>query len=469
LPPPHPGIRESRSCASTITLTMISMTEDNGGEAHPYCPPKVRRAAGSLCDPARGGSHAELFRLWNPRPFGLTKEGIFFLVPIHSRFLYLVSLIIFATMMTHSIEDRNWAGFLRRPIQQRDNDLTRTMHAGRSVLITGAAGSIGSVLAHAIAQSSPRRLILMDQSRHRLDSRIREIQADSPAVPLIPIVGDICHAAALDHLFATHQPDVVYHAAAFKHVPQLEIDPFAAIRNNALGTYELAQAAIRHGCKTFVMISTDKAVNPHSIMGATKRIAEMILLKGTSSRICMRALRLGNVLASRGSVVPIFRRQILQGGPVTVTHPEVSRYFLTLDEAATLVLAAASRTGDGSILVPRLGSAHKIVDLAHYMIAGHVDIPVVFTGLRPGEKMSEEMLSSCEMADPNVDRELYRVRSRTLPPDDLDDSIAALVQSSRQNDSAAALGIVRHMVPEFYPSDTLMALLHSDHTSAVRA
>jgi FlaA1/EpsC-like NDP-sugar epimerase len=183
----------------------------------------------------------------------------------------------------------------------------------------------------------------------------------------------------------------------------------------------------------------------------------------------MRALRLGNVLASRGSVVPVFRQQILQGGPVTVTHPEVTRYFLTLEEAATLVLAAASRTGNGSILIPRLGGPHKIVDLARYLIAGRVDIPVIFTGLRPGEKMSEEMLSSCETADPNVDRELYLVRSRTVPPDNLDDSIAALMQSSRQNDFASALRIVQHMVPEFNPSDALMALLHAHHTSAARA
>jgi FlaA1/EpsC-like NDP-sugar epimerase len=283
------------------------------------------------------------------------------------------------------------------------------------------------------------------------------------------MVGDICYAPDMDQLFAMHQPEVVYHAAAFKHVPQLESDPFAAIRNNALGTYELAHAAIRYNSETFVMISTDKAVNPHSIMGATKRIAEMILMRATNGHTRMRALRLGNVLDSRGSVVPVFRRQILRGGPVTVTHPEVSRYFLTLEEAVTLVLAAAFLTGNGSILVPRLGSPHKILDLAHYMIAGHVEIPMIFTGLRPGEKMSEEMLSSCETADPNVDRELYLVRSRTVPPDNLDDSIAALMQSSRQNDFASALRIVQHMVPEFNPSDALMALLHAHHTSAARA
>jgi FlaA1/EpsC-like NDP-sugar epimerase len=312
-------------------------------------------------------------------------------------------------------------------------------------------------------------LVLLDCSRRRLDSLVRDIRAESPHVPLISVVGDICHAAALDEVFSTHLPEVVYHAAAFKHVPQLENDPFAAIRNNALGTYELAHAAIRHGCETLVMISTDKAVNPHSIMGATKRIAEMILMRATSGQTCMRALRLGNVLASRGSVVPLFRRQILQGGPVTITHPGVSRYFLTLEEAGTLALAAASLTGNGGILVPQLGSPHMIVNLARYMIGGQVEIPVVFTGLRPGEKMTEEMTSSGETVDPKAERELYRVRSTTAPPEDLDDSIEALGQSALQNDLVAALRIVQRMVPEFNPSDTLMAQLDSHHPRLVRA
>ena len=286
---------------------------------------------------------------------------------------------------------------------------------------------------------------------------------------MVSIVGDICHAPALDHLFATHQPEVVYHAAAFKHVPQLENDPFAAIRNNALGTCELANVAIRHRSETFVMISTDKAVNPHSIMGATKRIAEMILMRGTSGRTCMRALRLGNVLASRGSVVPVFRRQIFQGGPVTVTHPEVTRYFLTLEEAATLVLAAASWTGNGSILVPQLGIPHKIVDLARYMLAHQGEIPVVFTGLRPGEKMAEELTSSCEIVHPNAERELYRVDHATEPLVELGDSIAALKRSALENDLVAALRIIRLLVPEFNPSEPLMALVESHKQRLVRA
>jgi FlaA1/EpsC-like NDP-sugar epimerase len=204
-------------------------------------------------------------------------------------------------------------------------------------------------------------------------------------------------------------------------------------------------------------------------MGATKRIAEMILMRATSGQTCMRALRLGNVLASRGSVVPVFRRQILRGGPVTVTHPEVSRYFLTLEEAGRLALAAASLTGIGGILVPQLGNPHMIVDLARYMIGGQIEFPVVFTGLRPGEKITEEMTSSCETVDPKPERELYRVHSTTVLPDDIDDSIAALGRSALQNDLVAALRVVQCMVPEFNPSDKLMALLDSHHPRLVRA
>jgi FlaA1/EpsC-like NDP-sugar epimerase len=262
---------------------------------------------------------------------------------------------------------------------------------------------------------------------------------------------------------------VVYHAAAFKHVPQLENDPFSAIRNNALGTYALAHTAIRHGCKTFVMISTDKAVNPHSIMGATKRIAERILMQAASGQTCMRALRLGNVLASSGSVVPLFQRQIAIGGPVTVTHPEVSRYFLTLEEAGTFVLAAATLTGNGSILVPELGTPHKIVDLARYIIGGQIEIPVVFTGLRPGEKLTEEMVSTCESVDVTAELGLHRVRNAAAPLDDVDGSIAELEHAARQNNLTAAVRVVQRMVPEFHPSDTLMALVDSHQPRLIRA
>jgi len=331
----------------------------------------------------------------------------------------------------------NWADFLGRPIQTIDRDQVRSVTAGRSVLVTGAAGSIGSVLADAIAQGNPRRLVLLDREES------------------IAIAGDICSVSFVDHVFATYKPEVVYHAAALKDVPQLERDPFSAVRNNVLGTDNVARAAVRHGASMFVMISTDKAVNPHSIMGATKRIAEILLTRRSSGGTCMRAVRLGNVLGSRGSVVPRFERQISDGQPVTVTHPDVSRYFLTLEEAARLVLMAASLKGGGGVFVPSLGSPHKIVDLARYMI-GDRDNPIVFTGLRPGDKMHEEMVSSRESIEPEPEGELYRVRSSGVEA--VDDLITELERSVQENDLPALLRTIHQLVPGYKPSDVLMEL-----------
>jgi FlaA1/EpsC-like NDP-sugar epimerase len=287
------------------------------------------------------------------------------------------------------------------------------------------------VLADAIAQASPRRLILLDHS--------------------FAIADDICSASSVDRVFSTYRPEVVYHAAALKDVPQLECDPFAAVRTNVLGTNNLVQAAVRHGVSMFVMISTDKAVNPHSIMGATKRLAEILLMQQSSGGTCMRAVRLGNVLGSRGSVVPSFERQIADGRPVTVTHPYVSRYFLTLEEAARLILMAASLKGDGGILVPNLGSPHKIVDLARYMI-GDRGNPIVFTGLRPGDKLHEEMISTRESIDSEPESELHRIRSNANPIEDVMAELESIVQRS---DLSALLRTIHRIVPEYEPSKTL--------------
>jgi FlaA1/EpsC-like NDP-sugar epimerase len=298
--------------------------------------------------------------------------------------------------------------------------------------VTGAAGSIGSVLADAIAQGGPRQLIQLD------------------------LAEDICSTPVVDRVFATYSPDLVYHAAALKDVPQLERDPFAAVRTNVLGTNNLVQAAVRHGASMFVMISTDKAVNPHSIMGATKRLAEILLMQQSSGGTCMRAVRLGNVLASRGSVVPLFERQIAERKPVTVTHPDVSRYFLTLEEAARLILMAASLRGDGGIFVPNLGSPYKIVDLAHYMI-GTRDNPIVFTGLRPGDKLHEEMVSTRESIDPKPEGELYRVRGNAPP---IEDVMTELESSVQRSDLSALLRTIHRIVPEYEPSELLVGAVY---------
>lgn len=262
----------------------------------------------------------------------------------------------------------NWGDFLRRPLREAGVVRLSAANAGKTILLTGAGGSIGSALARAILASGPRLLLLLDHSEHNLHHIHTELAAISGGAPSIPILGDVCDDALLANIFAAHRPDTVYHAAAFKHVPLMETNPLAAVRNNALGTYKLATAAIEHRLPHLIMVSTDKAVNPHSVMGASKRIAELILLALSHQGTPMRAVRLGNVLGSQGSVVPRFLQQIVQGGPVTVTHPEVSRYFLTLLESVEVILQVASLEDGGGIFLPELGQPVKILDLAGYLI-----------------------------------------------------------------------------------------------------
>src|SRR5277367_1092929 len=232
--------------------------------------------------------------------------------------------------------------------------------AGRSVLLTGAGGSLGSALAKAIIQLEPRQLILLDHSERNLHEIDSELTAVLPSVLLTSVLGDICDVGLLSEIFDRYRPEVVYHAAAFKHVPLMENNPFAAVRNNALGTASLARIAQAEGVASFVMVSTDKAVNPISIMGASKRVAELALLNLNNPNTRMSAVRLANVLGSHGSVVPTFLSQISRGGPVTVTHQDVSRYFLTMGEAVELILRASGLEESGGIFVPQVGEPVKI-------------------------------------------------------------------------------------------------------------
>src|SRR5277367_2154196 len=240
--------------------------------------------------------------------------------------------------------------------------------AGRSVLLTGAGGSLGSALAKAIIQLEPRQLILLDHSERNLHEIDSELTAVLPSVLLTSVLGDICDVGLLSEIFDRYRPEVVYHAAAFKHVPLMENNPFAAVRNNALGTASLARIAQAEGVANIVMVSTDKAVNPISVMGASKRVAELALLSLNNPRNRMSAVRLANVLGSQGSVVPRFLTQISQGGPVTVTHPDVSRYFVTIGEAVELILLASRLEKSGGIFVPQVGGPVRILDIATELI-----------------------------------------------------------------------------------------------------
>lgn len=270
--------------------------------------------------------------------------------------------------------------------------------AGKVVLVTGGGGSIGSEICRQVAGHNPKMLVLVDIYENTTYDIQNELKNRFPELNLVVLIASVRNTKRMDMIFETYRPDIVYHAAAHKHVPLMEDSPNEAVKNNVLGTWKVVQAADKWKVKRFVMISTDKAVNPTNIMGATKRICEMIIQTyNNRSRTEFVAVRFGNVLGSNGSVIPLFKRQIEQGGPVTVTHPDIIRYFMTIPEAVSLVLQAGAYAKGGEIFVLDMGEPVKIADLARNLIllSGHKpgeDIQIIYTGLRPGEKLYEEML-----------------------------------------------------------------------------
>lgn len=285
----------------------------------------------------------------------------------------------------------------REPIKTDLNSIMDYV-SGKVVLVTGGGGSIGSELCRQIAKYNPKQLVIVDIYENTTYDVQNELKHNFPDLNLVVLIASVRNTKRMDQIFATYRPDIVYHAAAHKHVPLMEDSPNEAVKNNVLGTWKVVQAADRWKVKRFIMISTDKAVNPTNIMGATKRICEMIIqMYNNHSETEFVATRFGNVLGSNGSVIPLFKKQIEEGGPVTVTHPDIIRYFMTIPEAVSLVLQAGAYAKGGEIFVLDMGKPVKIVDLARNLIllSGHKpdeDIKIVYTGLRPGEKLYEEML-----------------------------------------------------------------------------
>ena len=326
----------------------------------------------------------------------------------------------------------------RDTIEIDDNEVNEFLH-GKTVLVTGGGGSIGSELIRQVADRYPKILVLLDIYENNAYAVQQELKNTHPELNLEVLIGSVRDGLRMQDIMKMYRPDIVYHAAAHKHVPLMEDSPNEAIKNNAIGTYETAKAAAQNGVKRFVLISTDKAVNPTNIMGASKRLCEMVIqsLNETTDTEFV-AVRFGNVLGSNGSVVPLFEEQIRNGGPVTVTHPEITRFFMTIPEAVSLVLQAGAFAKGGEIFVLDMGEPVKIDDLARNMIylAGHVpdvDIKITYTGLRPGEKLYEELLMEEEGLE-KTKNDLIYIGHPIKPGNDFREKIESLRRIAMDND-----------------------------------
>ncbi len=343
----------------------------------------------------------------------------------------------------------------RDPVQLDDAGLHQQL-TGKVVLVTGAGGSIGSELCRQLARFAPGKLVLFESSEFALYNIEQELQRQFPYLDILYLAGDVRDPLRVEQVFAQCRPDVVFHAAAYKHVPLMEkYNAWQAVRNNVLGTWRVGDAARRSGVEKFVLISTDKAVNPTNVMGATKRLAEIVcqgLGQGSTTRFV--TVRFGNVLGSNGSVIPKFKEQIAKGGPITVTHPEITRFFMSIPEAAQLVMQAGYMGKGGEIFVLDMGEPVKIVDLARDMIRlsglSEEDVRIEFTGLRPGEKLYEELLADSEHTLETPHPKLRIAQARTIDDEGLEALRAWIFSDAMASDDEVRSQLQR-WVPEYVP------------------
>lgn len=393
-------------------------------------------------------------------------------VGIPFRTLPVIGEIIDGKVSVRSLREVNFQDLLGRPAVNLDNEGIRGILTDKIVLISGCGGSIGSELCRQIIRYAPRLLILLDASETNLYSIQMELQHEHQFTRHVSILGQVQDAELLEDVFQTYTPDVVFHAAAYKHVPMLEKNPWQAVSTNIAGSRVIMEKALAHNTQRFVLVSTDKAVRPTNVMGASKRVAELLLRNMQKGRTKFMAVRFGNVVGSSGSVIPLFRRQIEQGGPVTVTHPEMIRYFMTIPESVQLILQSAAMGKGGEIFVLDMGTPVKILDMARDLIRlsgkePDVDISIVITGPREGEKLFEELITGDEGVGSTSHEKIMVLKEEAIPfPPagqearllELQSRIERLQGAALRHDVRAIKNILQEIVPEYTPQEAAAVL-----------
>jgi FlaA1/EpsC-like NDP-sugar epimerase len=378
---------------------------------------------------------------------------------LHCRTVPSLDQLALGQVRVSQIREIEFQDLLGRERVELETDSIRLVLQGRVVLVTGAGGSIGSELCRQIATHSPKQLLLLDRSEPYLFQIEQEMIGSGHAARIVPLVGDILDSARMRQIFSNFHPQVIFHAAAHKHVPMMESQPCEAVKNNSLATSELADMALQFGVERFILISSDKAINPTSVMGATKRLAEMYvqsLFASHTGQTKFMAVRFGNVLGSSGSVIPSFQRQIAEGGPVKVTHPEMTRYFMTIPEACMLVLQSSAQGTGGEIFVLDMGKPIKIADLARQMIElsglkPDEDIQIQFVGIRPGEKLFEELTHKGENFAPTTHPKIFRFVSHPSALDQICKTLETMRARLHQLSSDQLKLVLREAVPGYTP------------------